>query len=603
MLIQALSDYYDILAKAGKVLPEGYSNVKIHYIVSLTKEGEIADIIDAQKTEEVPAGKGKTKLKKFPREMEMPQRTQKPGIDANIAEHRPLYIFGLNMEQDALTPEDRTNKARKSHEAFLEKNLKFTEGLSSPVVLAYRRFLQTWMPEDEAENEKLLSLGKAYGSSGFAFCLTGFSDGLLHDDPQFREKWERYYAEESQKPEGSACEAQCAVTGKKEPIARIHDKIKGVYGGLATGTVLVGFNNPSENSYGNEQSFNSNISEKVMKKYTETLNYLLASSRHRVFMDDMTIVFWAMNAEEGCEEKVMSMLWGLQETMDAEETQDMLMRLMRDAAAGKVLENRLQSLDKIDKNVDFYMAGLKANSSRLSVKFVIRKKYADILWNIARFQNDLRIMENFRPVNISWIEKELKSPKSKNEKVNPAVLSKLFESVVYGYKYPVAILETIVRRIKLDGGDEDIKKKWLRAGLVKACINRNYPKEELKVALDRENMDQAYLCGRLFAVLERIQQEASKNSLNRTIKDAYFSSATVKPSLVFPKITRLSQNHLRKLTPSRCRYFNILTGQIMEGLQGEFPDYLQLKEQGKFIVGYYHQYQSFFEKNKEVEEN
>ena len=66
--------------------------------------------------------------------------------------------------------------------------------------------------------------------------------------------------------------AQCAVTGEMAPIARIHGKIKGVAGGLATGAVLVGFNNPSECSYGMEQSYNSNISEAAMKKYTEALN-------------------------------------------------------------------------------------------------------------------------------------------------------------------------------------------------------------------------------------------------------------------------------------------------------------------------------------------
>ena len=45
MLIHALSGYYDILAKAGKVLPEGYSNVKIHYKICLTEDGRIDEIL------------------------------------------------------------------------------------------------------------------------------------------------------------------------------------------------------------------------------------------------------------------------------------------------------------------------------------------------------------------------------------------------------------------------------------------------------------------------------------------------------------------------------------------------------------------------------
>ena len=99
--------------KRGKVLPEGYSNVKIHYLIALSADGTIDEIIDCQKTEEVLAGKGKVKTRKVPAEMRMPQRTEKSGIESSIIEHRPMYIFGLNWEADAFSPDDRTNKAKK----------------------------------------------------------------------------------------------------------------------------------------------------------------------------------------------------------------------------------------------------------------------------------------------------------------------------------------------------------------------------------------------------------------------------------------------------------------------------------------------------------
>ena len=57
MLIKALCDYYDMLSAAEKVLPEGYSKVKIHYEVALTEEGEIDHIINIQKETEVTVGK------------------------------------------------------------------------------------------------------------------------------------------------------------------------------------------------------------------------------------------------------------------------------------------------------------------------------------------------------------------------------------------------------------------------------------------------------------------------------------------------------------------------------------------------------------------
>ncbi len=594
MLIHALCKYYDILAKAERVLPDGYSNVKVHYLVSLTSDGSIDEIINCQVKEVQQSSKGKAKEIWLPKDMRMPQRTEKPGIDANIIEHRPLYLFGLNMENDALSPDDRTDKARKSHEAFVRANLEFIEGLDFRLIHAYRMFLQRWRPEEETQNEWLTGLGKNYGKSGFAFCLSGYPEQLLHEDPQVIERWDKLYRQlESETPKEHM--SQCAVEGKKAAIARIHNKIKGVYGGLATGTVLVGYNNPSENSYGNEQSYNSNISEDVMKKYTEALNYLLGSRKHKMLLDDMTVVFWAMAENENCEDFIMAMLCGQTEQMNAEQTERMFMNLIKDGKKGKITEGRLQSLDIVQPEVDFYMVGLKPNSSRLAIKFVYRKKYAEVLWNIARFQKDLQISNEIRPVSLSRVKAELVSPKSKNDVVSPALIAKILDAIVRGGRYPESLLETVVRRIKTD---KDMHVNEVRAGLVKACINRNYQKEELNVALDKENRTPAYLCGRLFAVLERLQQDASNNSLNRTIKDAYFASASSKPAIVFPKLLKLAQNHLNKVKAQV--FYNKLIGEIIEPLAGEFPETLLLTDQGRFIIGYYQQRQSFYEK-KEIE--
>ena len=114
------------------------------------------------------------------------------------------------------------------------------------------------------------------------------------------------------------------------------------------------------------------------------------------------------------------------------------------------------------------------------------------------------------------------------------------------------------------------------------------------MALDIENNDQAYLCGRLFAMLERIQNNASTSELNRTIKDSYFSSACAKPADIFPRLMKLAQYHLKK--DDYGIIDNKIVGEIMEKLGDEFPQTLSLNDQGKFIIGYYHQYQSFFKK-------
>lgn len=120
MLIQALCNYYDILSAEGKVLPEGYSKVKIHYLISLTEEGTIDNIINVQR-EIAESKKGKVVKRLVPKEVKMPERTEKSGIEANISEHRPLYIFGLNRDKKTgeLSTEDRTGKAKKLKSVYL----------------------------------------------------------------------------------------------------------------------------------------------------------------------------------------------------------------------------------------------------------------------------------------------------------------------------------------------------------------------------------------------------------------------------------------------------------------------------------------------------
>ena len=596
MLIKALCDYYDVLAEKDLVLPDGYSEVPIKYVIVLTPDGKIDSIISCQKTVEQSQKNGKIKEKLVPQTMRFPKRTEKPGIKSNTIEHRPLYIFGLNLEKDKLNPEDRTGKAEKSHRAFVEQNLRFLEGLSSPVIDAFRNFLINWKPEEETENEHILDLGKDYAGAGFAFSLSGNPDLMLHTDPQIKEKWEKEYAKAQSQP--GEHQAQCAITGEVSDIARIHSKIKGVAGGAATGGVLIGFNNPSENSYGNDQSYNSNISELAMRKYTEALNYILKQQAHKIVMDDITIAFWAMDGGDEHEMTFQEMLMSQSSRKTADEVNSMLKSLLSRGMKTRITTNELKELDEeLDGNIDFYIAGLKPNSSRISIKFLYRKKFLDMLWNLARFQDELQVSEEVRVVSLSWIKKECLSPKSNSEKISPALFTKLFEAAIYGTNYPYSLLETMVRRVKTD--------KFInatRAGVIKAYLTRNEKKEEWKVSLDRRNNNQAYLCGRLFAVLENIQnQAAGGGKLNSTIKDKYFASAAAKPASIFPTLIKLSQHHMKKLNDGSQIFHTKLVGEIMNMLENEFPKTLPLMEQGKFMIGYYQQVQDFFASKKPTE--
>ena len=122
------------------------------------------------------------------------------------------------------------------------------------------------------------------------------------------------------------------------------------------------------------------------------------------------------------------------------------------------------------------------------------------------------------------------------------------------------------------------------------------------MSLDKANLNHAYLCGRLFAVLEKVQEKASGGGLNRTIKDAYFGSAMSSPASVFPNLIRLHNAHIKKLDEGMAVYYAKLVGEIMNKMQNEFKKTLLLEEQGKFAIGYYQQIQDFYTKKGDKDE-
>lgn len=592
MLISALNDYYDILAEAGEVAQPGTSSQKITHMIMLRLDGTISDIIDVRK-EGPPDKNGKTRLE--PIEAVLPERTQKPGIDANIIEHRPLYIFGLNYDKqtNTFTPEDRTDKAKKSHNCFAEANLKSTEGMTSDIVTAYRNFIKNWAPENEAENPHLLNIAKEYPGAYFIFCLDGHPEITLHsENGEIMQK-----VKTSAGSGGQQIDGVCSVTGAPAEIAKIHDKIKGIRGGQASGGLIVSFNDSAFESYGKSQSYNSSVSKTVMKHYTEALNYLIGDPDHHEYIEDLTVVFWAMKKNDSAEtELLMSMLGFGSDKAEEKETNRMLINAAAELNKGRSVD---LSTGDIDENVTFYVAGFAPNNSRIAQKFIYRDKFGKIFENAAKHQADMLIDGPKKQISIWRMLREMKAPNSKNEKAAPPVIAAIFGAILNGTRYPDALLETIIRRVKVD---KTIN--YVRAGIIKAHINRTArlnKKEEIKVALDKTNTNEAYLCGRLFAVLERIQQNAADTKLNKTIRDSYFASACSKPSTVFPKLMKLAQYHLKKDEYAKSN--SILIGEIIDMLGAEFPSTLSLQDQGRFAIGYYQQVQDFFKKKNNENNN
>lgn len=599
MLIRALCDYYDLQqSTTAQNIPEGYEKQSVHYQVLLRENGEIAAIDIYQDIKELKQKNGKVKEVYVPREVNLPERSKKTATFSALIEHRPLYLFGLNYSDGRLTPDDKTDKARKSHEAFVRRNAEFFEDLNSPVCRAFYNFITGWKPEEQTENEHLKAIGKNYSGSYFIFALYDDRFKAPQDDPLFVEKYQGLLKKEDNDTQEEVISV-CPIIGRPLPVARIHDKIK-FPGGNTTGCVLVGMKESAYESYCKTQSYNSNISEAAMKKYTSAFNSLLSDRNHRILINTLVVVFFALKENDEAEVSLFSSFFGSSEKGDEDYAFSEVMRKLRMGIASDY------SKLNIDENVEFYMAGFTPNASRISQKLLIHNSFGKIMENAAAHQKDMSLKGNDKQIYFGNIAKELISPKSTKEEVPSPLMTGIIRAAFEGGNYPEALLQTAVMRVKTDKNDDKsrfIKINFTRVGIIKACLNRKARKsnqeEELTMALNKDNRNPGYLCGRLFAVLEKIQQKAANAKLNTTIVDSYFSSACSRPASVFPRLIELNIHHMKKLDNDKLRtYYKIMMGEIVYELQDNFPLTLDTENQGSFIVGYFQQNQDLYTKKE-----
>ena len=196
--------------------------------------------------------------------------------------------------------------------------------------------------------------------------------------------------------------------------------------------------------------------------------------------------------------------------------------------------------------------------------------------------------------------KEDEKDKSNVGKVYNDYVNSLLNAILNGEPITDKILSRVVRQARTELYVSDV-----RAGLIKACLVRknNKYKEVIKMGLNKDNHDAAYLCGRLFAVLEKIQKDSVPGvKLNRTVKDTYFTSASATPAAIFARMIPPSPKHLAKIDNAgavRCPA-NTVTD-IMNDIAA-FPKTLSLEEQAECSLGYYQQNKDLYTKKTEKQE-
>lgn len=570
MIIQALVALYNRLSETpGVVLPsQGYASQKASFAFIINKNGELVQVRDLRQ----PDGK---KLR--PKVMLLPSIERSgQGFSPQFMWDNTQYALGA-VSKDDKNKELSDKKKQRALEAFKEFKEYHHEFLANSNLLeliALDKFLCSWNP-DNAEN---LEYWEDVADTNIVFMIDR-QRRFLHEMDIVKKKWTEIYSTIEESIIGN-----CLLTGKSLPLARLHPMLKNVDGAQAKGAAIVSFNNSAFCSYGKEQSYNSPLNIQDAFKYTAALNYLLRRGVNfqRVKIGDATTVFWT--ERDSPVESFMGIV------LDPHDDISDNLQLQAFLLAAK--KGTMPAEPEYDGDVKFFILGLSPNNSRLAVRFWHVCSVDQLKDRIGRHFNDLEMERSSdRDIQFPGIWHLLKETARETKDISPLLGGALMRSILEGVNYPQNLFNGVLNRIRADQ-----RINYLRSSILKAVLKRNF-KMEVPMALDKENRDIAYLLGRLFAVLEKAQQDAIPGA-NATIKDRFYGAASATPASVFPRLLRLAQHHIEK-----AEYGHVSDRRIAELMEyiKEFPDHMNMKQQGLFAIAYYQQRNSIYKTKEPVE--
>ena len=594
MILQALTDYYrrkcDDPDPAQRLPAFGLEQKEIPFILEINAEGELLQLRDTRELH------GKKKVARIYR---VPMGIKKTsGVAANLLWDTLEYVLGVDTK-------GKPERVAEQHAAFRARMAALPEAARQDAgIQAVNRFLDRM---DLAQLERQPAWADALESNAvMSFRLQGDMD-LVCQRPAV------VHAALDTTTDDDAPQAMCLVTGEQAPVERLHASIKGVWGAQTSGANIVSFNARAFESYGKteRQGENAPVSRAAAFAYTTALNHLLRKdSPQRMQVGDASTVFWAERQAP-------------YETIFGDIFQD-----NPDASTDKVeaLLNAVHSghWGPMDKDLRYHVLGLAPNAARISIRFYHCVTLQALGQRIAQHFDDLALVRGPNDARYPSLKRLLQTvclatssqPFGDIDRLPPNLGGAVIDAIFAGENapFPAMWLNAAIARCraeqakKTQQGAQAQNVPHARAAVIKACLNRqirnanqllpsHLAEKEFLPMLDRTNTHPGYLLGRLFAVLERLQEEAAGGGgkLNSTIRDKYYGAMSSSPSTVFPTLDKLKVAHLKKLPWVKREWFEKLVGEILAALH-DIPRQLPLPDQGRFALGYYHQRQDFFTK-------
>lgn len=564
MILKALYDYYN---RCDNLPAKGMEEKEIGFLIVLSLKGEFLRFEDCR------TGKDHARLYLVKKHV-----GRSSAAVANYLYDNSAYVLGYS---------DKSNgKEQLYFDTFKTQIEDIAEVFpDSNEILAVKAFydnsreeiIQT-VSQDPLWEDIKKNLSKKY--STFSFRIEG-------DSRIVAEKKEILQLEEKDSSDATIC----LVSGEYGvPVDTTTATM--IPGSQATAKLVAFQVNSGYDSYGKSKCGNAPISEDAEFAYTTALNSMLQKgSRNKFMLGTRTFVFWAANNNEASMETEESLfeLFGFSE----EANDDPNAKIMK---VRKVFESIYSGIMKTGLDDKFYILGLAPNSARIAVVYWSETTLKDFAEKILRHFSDMEIHDTRKDRKPYMGIREIISSVTLGGKMSdatPNLPEAVVKSIFQGLPYPQTLYSACIRRIRAEQ-----KLTITRAAIIKAYLNRqSNNNKKIDIMLDKDNNNQGYLCGRLFAVLDKIQEDANNIS---SIRERYMNAASATPSAVFATILNLSVHHSEKLDEGRRIYFEKIKQEILDKVSADgFPTHLDLQDQGRFFVGYYHQRQDFFTSKKE----
>ena len=566
MILKALYDYYN---RCDNLPAKGLEEKEIGFLLVLSPEGQFLRFEDCR------TGKDHARVYLVKKHV-----GRSSAAVANYLYDNSAYVLGYS--------EKSNGKEQLYLDTFKEKVESIGDAFpDNKDITAIRKFygnsrdmIIELVSQDALWEDIKKNLSKKY--STFSFRIEG-------DLKIVAEKKELLQLEECN--DKAEADDICLVSGKHGPS--VETTTATMIPGSQAIAKLVSFQvNSGYDSYGKTKCGNAPISEEAEFAYTTALNSMLQKgSRNKFMLGTRTFVFWASNNNEASKETEESLfdLLGFSE----EANDDPNARIVK---VRKVFDSIYSGMLKTDLDDKFYILGLAPNSARIAVVYWSETTLKDFAEKILKHFCDMEIQDTRKDKKPYMGIREIISSVTLGGKMSdatPNLPESVVKSIFQGLPYPQTLYSACLRRIRAEQ-----KLTITRAAIIKAYLNRqSNNNKKIDIMLDKDNNNQGYLCGRLFAVLDKIQEDANNIS---SIRERYMNAASATPSAVFATILNLSVHHSEKLDEGRRIYFEKLKQEILDKVSADgFPTHLDLQDQGRFFVGYYHQRQDFFTSKKE----